>query len=39
MFRNRKTLEKIMAIVMVIVVASMIVALFGAGFLNSAPIR
>lgn len=34
MFRNRKTAEKIMTVVMVIVVASMLVALIGTGFLK-----
>lgn len=34
MIRNRNRLNKIMAIVMVIVVLSMVVALFGAAFIN-----
>ncbi len=33
-FRNRKYLNKVMAIVMVVVVTSMVVALFGAAFIN-----
>lgn len=35
MFKNRKKLEKTMAIVMIIVVASMVIALFGGSFLNN----
>lgn len=34
MFRNRKLLNKIMAVVMVLVVLSMVVALFGSAFLT-----
>jgi hypothetical protein len=34
MLRNRKHLNKIMAVVMVIVVLSMVVALFGSAFLT-----
>jgi hypothetical protein len=35
MMRNRKKLEKIMTVVMVIVVLSMVVALFAGAFLNN----
>lgn len=34
MFRNRKTIEKIMAIIMVLVVLSMVIALFGPGIVS-----
>lgn len=35
MFKHRKKIEKLMAVVMVIVVLSMVLALFGASFLNN----
>jgi hypothetical protein len=35
MIKNRKHLNKIMAVVMIIVVLSMVIALFGAAFINS----
>ncbi len=35
MIKNRKKLEKIMAIVMALVILSMIAALFGGSFINT----
>ena len=35
MFKHRKKLEKIMAVIMIIVVASMVLALFGGSFIGT----
>ncbi len=35
MFKNRKLLNKIMAVVMILVVASMVLALFAGSFINT----